>query len=121
MNVRSGRSIQMRKASIPVTVGNTHTHTHTDPMTVDAGVNLFIQNQLVMAKTKITSNKKIIHSLPCGCKCYQAGGHRPYWERCFKGELLAEQFGMGNITLNEYSNHFKLNQNEQTESTWSGW
>ncbi len=80
-----------------------------------------------MGKIKTISNKKpkkvikLIHSLPCGCKCFEAPGRRPYWERCFKAELLAEQFGMGNITLNDYSLHFKLNNNEQTDFTRSGW
>ncbi len=74
-----------------------------------------------MAKRKTTS-RKLIHSLPCGCKCYEIPTKRkPRWERCFKAELLAEQFGMGNITLNEYSNHFKLNSNEQTDSTRTYW
>lgn len=78
-----------------------------------------------MAKTKTTSRKKmpkgqrkLIHHLPCGCKCWEVPTRKPRWERCFKAELLAEQFGMGNITLNEYSNHFLINQNEQANLTW---
>lgn len=91
---------------------------HTDLTTAVVVANLFILNQLLMAKQRTTS-RKIIHSLPCGCECIEVTGKKPFWERCFKAELLAEQFGMGNITLNDYSKHFHYDK--QADSIRSGW
>jgi hypothetical protein len=57
-----------------------------------------------------TTYKKMIHSLPCGCQCFEVQGKkRAIWERCYRAEILAKQFGKNEITLQEYSNHFKLN------------
>ena len=111
MNAANGKSTWMIWASKYAIAENTRIRTHGDRMNADVVEKRYLLNQLVMAKSRTSykqPQKKIIHSLKCGCKCFEFPGKKPFWEKCFQAEYLAEQFGMGKITLNQYSAHFKL-------------